>query len=36
VGVFWAPMTVGSEAWEVITADGLPTQNGQLCRAKSA
>lgn len=35
-GVFWAPSTVGSESWEVITADGLPTQNGQLCRAKSA
>jgi hypothetical protein len=31
-GVFWAPSTVGSEAWEVRTADGLPTQNGPLCR----
>ncbi|KAK3391176.1 hypothetical protein B0H63DRAFT_508374 [Podospora didyma] len=31
-GLFWAPKTVGSEEWEVITADGLPTQNGPLCR----
>jgi Berberine and berberine like len=30
--LFWAPTTVGSEGWEVITADGLPTQNGMLCR----
>jgi hypothetical protein len=30
--LFWAPNTVGSEEWEVVTADGLPTQNGPLCR----
>jgi hypothetical protein len=34
--LFWAPTTVGSEVWEVITADGLPTQNGPLCRAQPA
>lgn len=32
-GVFYAPGTVGSEAWVVRTEDGLPTQNGPLCRA---
>ncbi len=32
-GVFWAPNTVGSETWEVRTADGALTQNGPLCRA---
>ncbi|KAL8378094.1 hypothetical protein RB595_008682 [Gaeumannomyces hyphopodioides] len=31
-GLFYAPTTPGSEAWEVRTADGLPTQNGRLCR----
>ncbi|KAK3934049.1 hypothetical protein QBC46DRAFT_429343 [Diplogelasinospora grovesii] len=31
-GLFWAPTTPGSEAWAVITADGLPTQNGPLCQ----
>lgn len=31
-GLFWAPKTVGSEDWEVITEHGLPTQNGPLCR----
>lgn len=31
-GVFWAPASVGSESWEVQTEDGLPTQNGRLCR----
>ncbi|KAK1758945.1 hypothetical protein QBC47DRAFT_436313 [Echria macrotheca] len=31
-GLFWAPTTPGSEAWEVESVDGLPTQNGQLCR----
>ncbi|KAH8899141.1 hypothetical protein GQ53DRAFT_878520 [Thozetella sp. PMI_491] len=32
-GVFWAPTTVGSEAWGVRTADGYPgSQNGPLCR----
>jgi hypothetical protein len=30
--VFWAPETVGSEGWQVVTSDGLPTQNGRLCR----
>ncbi|KAH8769557.1 hypothetical protein BGZ57DRAFT_987025 [Hyaloscypha finlandica] len=35
-GLFWAPTTVGSEVWEVITADGLPTQNGPPCGAQSA
>jgi hypothetical protein len=30
--LFWAPTTVGSEAWSVKTSDGLPTQNGPLCR----
>ena len=34
-GVFWAPTTVGSEGWEVRTADGYPrSQNGRLCRVK--
>ncbi|KAK3938316.1 hypothetical protein QBC46DRAFT_441054 [Diplogelasinospora grovesii] len=35
--LFWAPTTVGSEGWEVRTADGLPTltQNGRLCRTAS-
>jgi hypothetical protein len=32
-GLFWAPTTVGSEGWEVRTRDGLPTQDGPLCRA---
>ncbi|CAK7206603.1 hypothetical protein SEUCBS139899_009403 [Sporothrix eucalyptigena] len=32
-GLFWAPTTPGSEAWEVRTADGYPgSQNGRLCR----
>ncbi|KAJ7869713.1 FAD binding domain-containing protein [Mycena olivaceomarginata] len=31
-GVFWAPTTPGSEAWEVVVADGLPLQTGPLCR----
>ena len=31
-GLFWAPTTVGSEPWHVVTRDGLPTQNGPLCR----
>ncbi|KAK3389275.1 hypothetical protein B0H63DRAFT_427652 [Podospora didyma] len=35
-GVFWAPTTVGSEAWEVRTADGYPrSQNGRLCRVRA-
>ncbi|KAH9427314.1 hypothetical protein MCOR02_012220 [Pyricularia oryzae] len=35
-GLFWAPITPGSEKWEVRTADGLPTQNGPLCRTGTA
>ena len=35
-GLFWAPTTVGSEAWHVVTLDGLPTQNGPLCRTRPA
>ncbi len=31
-GLFWAPTTVGSENWHVVTADRLPTQNGPLCK----
>lgn len=32
-GLFWAPTTVGSEAWEVRSEDGYPgSQNGRLCR----
>jgi len=32
-GLFWATTTVGSEVWEVETADGYPgSQNGRLCR----
>lgn len=30
--VFWAATAVGSEGWEVVTQDGLPTENGRLCR----
>lgn len=33
-GLFWAHKTVGSEGWEVVAADGLPTQNGPLCRVE--
>ncbi|KAK0623903.1 hypothetical protein B0T14DRAFT_565220 [Immersiella caudata] len=34
-GVFWAPTTVGSESWEVVTLDGYPrSQNGRLCRVE--
>ncbi|KAK7750612.1 hypothetical protein SLS62_007459 [Diatrype stigma] len=32
-GLFYAPATVGSEDWVVGVADGLPSQNGPLCRA---
>ena len=35
-GLFWAPTTPGSEAWSVTTADGLPTQNGPLCKTQAA
>ncbi|OGM42908.1 hypothetical protein ABOM_007518 [Aspergillus bombycis] len=31
--VFWAATAVGSEGWRVVTDDGLPTENGKLCRA---
>lgn len=31
-GLFYAPATVGSEDWVVGVADGLPNQNGPLCR----
>ncbi|OTB01910.1 hypothetical protein M426DRAFT_47885, partial [Hypoxylon sp. CI-4A] len=34
-GLFYAPATVGSEDWVVVTEDGLPTQNGPLCGAGS-
>ncbi|KAI0846380.1 FAD-binding domain-containing protein [Daldinia vernicosa] len=34
-GVFYAPTTVGSEDWVVLTEDEMPTQNGPLCRADS-
>ncbi|KAF9523813.1 FAD/FMN-containing isoamyl alcohol oxidase-like protein MreA [Crepidotus variabilis] len=30
--VFYAHHGVGSEAWEVKTPDGMPTQNGRLCK----
>jgi hypothetical protein len=30
--LFWAPNTVGSEDWEVKTANGVPSQDGPLCR----
>ncbi|KAL2258876.1 hypothetical protein VTK26DRAFT_7631 [Humicola hyalothermophila] len=33
-GLFWAPTTVGSEEWEVVTEGGVPTQNGPLCRVR--
>ncbi|KAI5307691.1 hypothetical protein KEM55_007663 [Ascosphaera atra] len=32
-GVLYAPTAVGSEDWTVNSADGLPDQNGKLCRA---
>ncbi|KAI2602610.1 FAD-binding domain-containing protein [Hypoxylon sp. NC1633] len=33
-GVFWAPTTVGSEAWAVRAVDGYAeSQNGRLCRS---
>ncbi|KAJ5613663.1 hypothetical protein N7528_007317 [Penicillium herquei] len=31
-GVFYAPTGVGSEYWNVESLDGLPDQNGRLCR----
>ena len=30
--VFWAATAVGSEGWAVKSVDGLPTENGRLCR----
>ena len=30
--LFWAATAVGSEGWEVVTEDGLPSENGRLCR----
>ncbi|PLB47470.1 FAD binding domain-containing protein [Aspergillus steynii IBT 23096] len=30
--VFWAATAVGSDRWTVKTEDGLPTENGKLCR----
>jgi hypothetical protein len=31
--VFWAATAVGSESWAVKSVDGLPNENGPLCRA---
>lgn len=31
-GLFYAPTAVGSEDWKVDSPDGLPDQNGRLCR----
>jgi FAD/FMN-containing dehydrogenase len=33
--VFFAQTAVGSEFWEVVTANGLPSGNGKLCRVKN-
>ncbi|RYO80792.1 hypothetical protein DL766_002662 [Monosporascus sp. MC13-8B] len=33
-GAIMTATTVGSEEWVVVTDDGLPTQNGPLCRAE--
>ncbi|KAL3478837.1 hypothetical protein BJX99DRAFT_245238 [Aspergillus californicus] len=30
--VFYAATAVGSEAWKVVTEDGLPSEDGRLCR----
>ncbi|KAL4931813.1 uncharacterized protein BDV17DRAFT_288397 [Aspergillus undulatus] len=30
--LFWAKTAVGSEGWDVMTENGLPTENGRLCR----
>ena len=30
--VFFAQTAVGSEDWQVVTANGLPSGNGRLCR----
>jgi len=34
-GLFWAPATVGSEGWAVEGSNGLPNQNGMLCKTKA-
>jgi hypothetical protein len=34
-GLFWAVKLPGSERWEVEDEDGLPTQNGRLCLART-
>ncbi|KAF2873217.1 FAD binding domain-containing protein [Massariosphaeria phaeospora] len=34
--VFFATTSVGSERWKVETPDGLPNENGKLCRVQSA
>lgn len=31
-GVFWAVNSVGSEGWAVQSVDGLPNENGKLCK----
>jgi FAD/FMN-containing dehydrogenase len=31
-GTFWAVNTVGSEGWVVESVDGLPNENGKLCK----
>ncbi|KFY07729.1 hypothetical protein V492_06885 [Pseudogymnoascus sp. VKM F-4246] len=33
--VFYAQTAVGSEFWEVVTADGLPSGNGKLCKVQN-
>ncbi|KAL4962007.1 uncharacterized protein BDV14DRAFT_210755 [Aspergillus stella-maris] len=30
--LFWAKTAVGSEGWDVVTENGLPSENGPLCR----
>ncbi|KAL4751930.1 hypothetical protein BDW72DRAFT_212340 [Aspergillus terricola var. indicus] len=32
LNVFYAATAVGSEGWQVVTEDGLPTEDGRLCR----
>lgn len=33
--VFWTVTGVGCEGWKVRSVDGLPNQNGRLCRVQS-
>ncbi|KAG8169268.1 hypothetical protein KVR01_000013 [Diaporthe batatas] len=33
--VFYAATAVGSESWQVVTANTLPSENGRLCRVNS-